>query len=245
MPCSTKRTPRKLEFLGGVTLSTFIYLLIQIAFLCGTIAGWVLFGLFATSSNNSGSNNNANNGNVFGSSTTQIFGHVLFTIALLMQLVFMERRVYRIRAERYCHANPGLPLHAYERERGMGFAPWNRPPLPSYAAALAQSGVGTGDVEDNIIAVPPPPAYGNTRGSTLLLSGFISDTLRAQRRERMRSGGAGSVRASWVSSRPVSYASRDEAWEERSDAMRAVRLEETLARLEDARVTTQDGELRR
>ena len=107
--------------------------------------------------------------------------------------------------------------------------------------------MGTGDVEDNIIAVPPPPAYGNTRGSTLLLSGFISDTLRAQRRERLRAAGrnSGSIRSSMMSSRPVSYASHDGEWEERQDASRAARLEETLARLEEARVSTRDGELRR
>lgn len=133
----------------------------------------------------------------------------------------------------------------------MGIAPWNRPPLPTYAAALAQSGVGTGDVEDNEIAVVPPPAYGHTRGSTLLLSGFVSDTLRAQRRERARNGGdarSSTVRSSWMSGRsdrPVSYASLDEEWEERSDRIRAVRLEETLARLEEARIAPGDGELRR
>ena len=127
----------------------------------------------------------------------------------------------------------------------MGFAPWNRPPLPTYAAALAQSGVGTGDVEDNIIAIPPPPAYGNTRGSTLLLSGFLSDALRAQ---RPRSNGSvqsqPSQRSSQRSSRstrsnrdeedrPKSYMSTDPEWEARCDADRALVLEETLARLED------------
>ena len=125
----------------------------------------------------------------------------------------------------------------------MGFAPWNRPPLPTYAAALAANGLGTGDVEDNIIAVPPPPAYGNTRGSTLLLAGFMPENLRAQRsRERVRS--VGTVRGSLASrmtrmtsltsrsSRPVSYRSHDSAWEERLDANRAMVLEETLAKLE-------------
>lgn len=132
----------------------------------------------------------------------------------------------------------------------MAFAPWNRPPLPTYAAALAQSGFGTGDVEDNIIAVPPPPAYGHTRGSTLLLAGFMSENLRSQRmRERMRSDGVPvSARSSWVNvgydyasdddsdggrSRPVSYKSHDSSWEHTLDAHRALRLEETLARLEE------------
>ena len=59
---------------------------------------------------------------------------------------------------------------------------------------------------------------------------------RAQAIARANAGEAGSVRGSWMSERPVSYASRDEEWEERSDALRAMSLEETLARLEEARV---------
>ncbi|KAF9649895.1 hypothetical protein BDM02DRAFT_3128021 [Thelephora ganbajun] len=47
---------------------------------------------------------------------------------------------------------------------------------------LPSSDVGTEDVEDNHIAVAPPPAYGNTRGSTLILVGFISSELREQYR---------------------------------------------------------------
>jgi len=124
---------------------------------------------------------------------------------------------------------------------GMGFAPWNRPPLPTYATALAQSGVGTGDVEDSAIAIPPPPAYGNTRGSTLLLRGFLRDSLRV-------TISRGSVEAdeeghhqrpmSYLSTssrpeRPVSYRSQDEEWEERQNAERALRLAETLERLEE------------
>jgi hypothetical protein len=111
----------------------------------------------------------------------------VFCIAVIGQLVFLERRIYRLRAERYTFLHPGEMLPRYtERtlpggDLSFAFAPWNRPPLPTYAATLAQSGHGTGDVDDHLIAVPPPPAYGNTRGSTLLLSGFLRDSLRAQR----------------------------------------------------------------
>ena len=45
-------------------------------------------------------------------------------------------------------------------------------------------------------------------------------------------GGLGAV----PEDRPVSYRSEDPEWEERADAERAARLEETLARLEDAHV---------
>ncbi|KAF7795411.1 hypothetical protein EIP86_006569 [Pleurotus ostreatoroseus] len=243
VPPNKSFTSKQLSSLGGVHLSTFLLLVFQCALICATLVGWVLFGILSAKANS-----NSNNSSLFGASSAQIFGHVLFTIALLVQLVFLERRIYYLRAERYCYANPGLPMHTgRDREAlGVGFAPWNRPSLPTYAAALAQSGVGTGDVEDNVIAIPPPPAYGNTRGSTLLLSGFISETLRAQRRDRMRSGGErSSVRLSRMSSRPVSYVSYDDEWEERRDRLRALALEDTLAKLEDARVSTQDGELRR
>ena len=222
--------------MGGVHLATLLWLLFQGTLIIATITGWVVFGQRGMGSNNKGGDPEDPDGegssNPMTGATSSIFIHVLFTVALLMQLVFLERRIYRIRAERYAFANPGLPLFARPGGAavGMGYAPWNRPPLPTYAAVLAQSGVGPGDVEDSAIAVAPPPAYGNTRGSTLLLSGLISDTLRAQRRGR-------SVRSSVASSRPVSYVSHDGEWEERRDATRAMRLQETLARLEDSQDT--------
>jgi hypothetical protein len=184
-----------------------------------------------------------------GTDSSQIFVHVGFGVASLAQLIFLERRIYRVRAERYCYTHNSLPMHrgAGGGNTSLALAPWHRPPLPTYAAALAQSGVGTGDVEDNAIAVAPPPAYGNTRGSMLLLSGFLNDTLRAQRTEARARARAranedpdaeGALRASWTTgrSRPASYMSHDEEWEERCDGLRALRLEETLTRLEEARV---------
>lgn len=229
--------PKRIPSYYGVRLTTTLLFALHLALLCGTIAGWALIVQHLSASSD-------DSGNAFGGSSA-IFVHVAFGVACLAQLIFLERRIFRIRAERYCYKHGGLPMHMPGRNGDMsiGFAPWSRPPLPTYAAALAQSGVGTGDVEDSIIAIPPPPAYGHTRGSTLLLSGFINDTLRAQRveareRARERESHDGSLlRASLASaaSRPVSYRSHDEEWEERCDAMRAVVLEETLARLEETR----------
>ncbi|KIK69760.1 hypothetical protein GYMLUDRAFT_121995, partial [Collybiopsis luxurians FD-317 M1] len=117
--------------------------------------------------------------------SSTIFVHVVFAVGFLSQCLFLERRIYVMRAQRYMFLHPGeiLPTSRHGRafDATVAFSPWNRPPLPTYAAALAQSGVGTGDVEDNLIAVNPPPAYGNTRGSTLLLSGFLDARLRAER----------------------------------------------------------------
>ncbi|KAF9646921.1 hypothetical protein BDM02DRAFT_2862392 [Thelephora ganbajun] len=45
------------------------------------------------------------------------------------------------------------------------------PRLFQYAAVLMESGARTGDAEDNHIAVAPPPAYDNTRGSRLIPAG--------------------------------------------------------------------------
>lgn len=263
---STKRLlakfkPKVVPLIKGVRVSSLMLLIVQVLLFVGTIAGWALLtnhlsSLSASSSQTSPQQTSPQqtSGDAddpsSGISTTQIFVHVAFGVGALAQLVFIERRIFRVRAERWAHTHgPGLPFQASNDRRsstmGIGFAPWNRPPLPTYAAALAQSGVGTGDVEDSRIAIAPPPAYGNTRGSRLLLSGMLTDTMRAQRSraraEAINRANAegGSVRGSWASgesSRPVSYASRDEAWEERQDAVRNMRLEETLTRLEDARV---------
>jgi hypothetical protein len=171
------------------------------------------------------------------SGSSDIFVHVAFALVVLAQLVLIERRVFRARAERYVFKHPGemLPGSLQRRYSGsnpstsMAIAPWSRPPLPTYAAALAASGVGTGDVEDVVIAQPPPPAYGKTRGSTLVLSGYLRDSLRLQAREHEED------QTNERSDRPISFVSRDEEWEERRDADRARRIDEALAALEDSR----------
>ncbi|GLB38620.1 hypothetical protein LshimejAT787_0504850 [Lyophyllum shimeji] len=163
---------RKNPTFFGFSLTTFLAFLLQLAFIGGSIAAWVLLVRYASQRS------------ADGFSTTAIFIHVIFGVALLAQLLFIERRIFRLRAERYSYLHPGEILPSARSrpvDPSIAFSPWNRPPLPTYAAALAQSGVGTGDVEDHLIAAPPPPAYGNTRGSTLLLAGFLRDSLRAQR----------------------------------------------------------------
>lgn len=162
---------------------------------------------------------------------TIIFVHLIFSVASLAQLFLLERRIFRMRAERYNHLHPGEVLPSFRLPQTLpndtiALAPWNRPPLPTYAAVLAQSGIrGTGDVEDHVIAQQPPPAYGNTRGSTFLLSGFLNEELRVQRPASVHS-------VSSRHDRPKSYHSQDEEWEVIRDADRALRLEETLTRLE-------------
>lgn len=211
---------------GGFQLKTVVLFTIQSIVAVGTIAGWAI----------SVDALHKHNGEEGRASST--FVHVVFAVMILGQFLFLERRLFRLRAEHYVHLYPGATLPTSRRRRGGGgsgtgfaFTPWNRPSLPTYAAALAESGAGTGDVEDNIIAVPPPPAYGHTRGSTMLLQGFMTETLRAQRPRSVQS--MQSLKPEEVpNSRPISYRSTDEAWEAMQDAERARRLEETLTALE-------------
>lgn len=234
--------PQNVPTYGGVRLTTILILLFQLSLLGGTIAGWVL-AVKLLGRRQSRQPDDDPNGQINGG-TTSIFVYVAFGITVLAQLLFLERRIFRVRAERYGYMHPGemLPTSlrrvSSRRSATMGIAPWHRPPLPTYAAALAQSGVGTGDVEDSAIAPPPPPAYGHTRGSRLLLAGFLRSSLRAQARELEVDRRS---RMSERSDRPVSFMSRDEEWEERRDAERALRVEEALARLEEGH---QEGAMR-
>jgi len=225
---------KRLPKIGGIRLGMILLFVLQFLAIVGTITGWALIAKFMPQI--------ASQPNANGLNATTIFIHVTFGIAVLMQVVFLERTVFRLRAERFAFKHPGGILPTASGNQGfgslaLGIAPWNRPPLPTYAAALAQSGVGTGDVEDHVIAVPPPPAYGQTRGSTLLLSGLINNSMRRQR-DGQRQSGSSSTRSSWMSerserSRPVSYKSTDSAWEEALNAHRSLQLESTLAQLEE------------
>jgi len=226
--------PKKIPSYGGIHLTTFLAFVLQILTIAGTIAAWALCVRFTMRPPSQSQPQQSNSDPSSDSSTPQmsgssaIFIHVVFGVAVLGQLLFLERRIFRLRAERYAFIHPGEMLPTSRRHRAdpsIGLSPWNRPPLPTYAAALAQSGGGTGDVEDHLIAAPPPPAYGNTRGSRLLLTGFLRDSLRAQRPVSVDS-------QQTSGERPLSYASRDDEWEVIQDADRARQLEETLSQLE-------------
>ncbi|KAH9989717.1 hypothetical protein BJV74DRAFT_978157 [Russula compacta] len=240
-----KRLPKFM----GIHFTTLALLCFQIVLFAGTIAGWVFAALaIAASRANVPSPVSVSGQNVPppnpGSGSSSIFIHVAFAVIALAQIVLIERRIFRVRAERYVFKHPGEVLPTSLRrgnsagDATMAIAPWSRPSLPTYAAALAASGVGTGDVEDADIAQPPPPAYGKTRGSTLLLAGYLRHSLRVQAREHEQERRASSI--SMRSDRPISFISRDEEWETRQDADRARRIEEALAVLEDGRPVLSD-----
>ncbi|KAK0464231.1 uncharacterized protein EV420DRAFT_1618202 [Desarmillaria tabescens] len=162
--------------LGGVQLTTLLAFLAQLFLLIGTISAWVAAAQYLSRAAAGGPMANSS---------------VIF-LGILGQLLFLERYAF-------LHSGEVLPTSHRRSSMSttMSYAPWHRPPLPTYAATLAQSGV-----------------------ALLLLSGFLRDSLRAQRP------------MSGQSSRPLSYVSQDEQWEAVQDAERARKLEETLARLE-------------
>lgn len=224
----------------GIHFTTLLWLCMQLCVFAGTIIGWVFAGMAISTAKNSAPSPGPESDPTVSqpdSGSSNIFVHVAFALVVLAQSILIERRVFRARAERYVFKHPGEMLPG-SLQRGysgsnpsisMAIAPWSRPPLPTYAAALAASGGGTGDVEDVVIAQPPPPAYGKTRGSTLVLSGYLRNSLRLQAREHEEGN------TNERSDRPISFVSRDEEWEERRDADRARRIVEALAALEDSR----------
>ncbi|KAF7768071.1 hypothetical protein Agabi119p4_7314 [Agaricus bisporus var. burnettii] len=202
----------------GITLSTLLIFILQVILFLGSIVAWVFAAQIVQKIQKP-------NGDQMLSSA--VLMHVVVGLAVLAQLFLLERRLFRVRAERYSHIHPGEMLPRHHRPSTssgiIALSPWNRPPLPTYAAALAQSGRGTGDVEDHLIAQEPPPIYGNTRGSTFLLSGPLG--VNVQRPPSVHS-------VSSMPERPRSYVSRDGDWEIIQNAERARCLENTLGRLQ-------------
>ncbi|KIJ54993.1 hypothetical protein M422DRAFT_24850 [Sphaerobolus stellatus SS14] len=214
--------------IAGVSVKAILYVVLFATLLAGTIVGWVLAALHISSINSSNP-----------TTISPIFLHLIFAVLVLVFLVFIERSTFRVRAERYAHVHPGQMLPSHRRNmpstdpNNLAYAPWNRPSLPTYAAALGFR--GTGDVEDALIAGPAPPAYGNTRGSTLLLANLMRNSRASNRVPESVQDDAASVRTldRRISTRslPIPY---DES-EHQEDARRAQTLAETLAHLEERR----------
>lgn len=226
------------SWLGGIRIWSILQLVLLLGLMAGTAGAWwyTVKHFQDTVSMSQDQDNIQTTTTSYGWSST-IFVHVAFSVVALFEFVFLERNIFQIRAERYMFKHGMSPQARRDARRAasMGIAPWNRPPLPTYAAALAESGHGTGDVEDNLIAILPPPAYGNTRGSVLLLSSLLPSNLlrtfsrasqRSQRNTRPRSPEAGIEEGR--RGRPLSYGASEEV----SDAARARELEFALARLE-------------
>ncbi|CCO30740.1 hypothetical protein BN14_04770 [Rhizoctonia solani AG-1 IB] len=250
LPSSFKqfiRTPRPLPTIRGVRSTTVLRVVFTTLVLIAAIVGWIVTVVRMNAWDKKGSVFTPPPPQSINSeeATTDtpppdpldqmthsslVFVHVAFGASVLFLLLMLERAVYRFRAERYAHLHPEEMATVTEVNGVMGLSPWNRPPLPSYAAALGVR--GTGDVEDNVIAAPPPPEYGNTRGSTLLLTSHhlagsrSQPTSTSQPSDEGRRDALGRPVQDW--SRPVSYA-EDEM---RENLRRSLDLEAALARLE-------------
>jgi len=175
----TKSKPVKLVY--GVRISTLLFFVAQFMVFAMFVVAWALTTKKVTDMVKGGRQ-------VPGGLAAMVLLHGAFLFSIIGQLIFLERRVYLLRAERYAHKHAGELLPRYncnstqtrEDDLNVSYYPWNRPSLPTYAAVLSQSGYATGDSDDHLIAIPPPPAYGNTRNSTLLLSGTLSFTPEVQ-----------------------------------------------------------------
>jgi len=189
--------------------------------------------------NGDGGDNNTGGSTAFALGQYIILIHSGFGVVTLILLILLERAVFVARAERYAFKHPNANGRRRGHRGSVGLTPWNRPSLPTYANAMGFR--GTGDVEDAEIAAPPPPEYGNTRGSTLLLSAVLRSSLRGswrnrdeqnEPRERPASYRSFSSRLGAGVALPERAVSRFSSSSAMEDATRARRLEETLTTLE-------------
>jgi cytochrome b561 len=156
------RTPRPLPKIHGIRASTVLRVALIVATLIASIVGWAVTvtRMNAWNARNAYTPPTESDPSSPEGSTTPaapqmsqmagsslVFVHVAFGAAILFQLLMLERSVYRFRAERYAFLHPEEMAASVAASGGsaMGLAPWNRPPLPTYAAALGVR--GTGDVE--------------------------------------------------------------------------------------------------
>ena len=188
----------------GIHLPSFLSLAALVLLFIGTIAIWILIALLALKPKGAAKSS---------LDMPTILVYVVFVIVVCAEALLIERSLLRMRAERFAHKHSGealptsLQRTASMQSTVLPVAPWHRPPLPTYATVLANSGTRTGDAEDSEIVQLPPPAYGNIRDSRLLLTGFLRSSLQAQARE------AEADREGRLSERPISYSSRDDGWE--------------------------------
>ncbi|KAG9009556.1 hypothetical protein FRB94_011973 [Tulasnella sp. JGI-2019a] len=108
-----------------------------------------------------------------------VYIHVVFVITTLALLLTLKHNVVQARDERQAYAHPQEVLPRYNTyEEGDAYAPLQTQMRPLWLAGTLRDG-RRGSASDADAGVPgtvgpPPPAYGRTRGSTLLLRGMPS-----------------------------------------------------------------------
>jgi hypothetical protein len=109
----------------GVRVSTILLLVTQGSLLLFTIAFWIILAKVVLPSSDVGR-----------MTAISVFIHITFIVCTIVQVVLLERLVFRYRAERYAMLHPGQ-IHPDVFNRGeqvstrLALAPWNRPPLPT------------------------------------------------------------------------------------------------------------------
>ena len=105
-PSSTQKPPKN-DSIWGIRYVTWARFFFQLALIAGTIVAWVLIIVLLGNKLDQGSPPTLENPNgSVPSNTAQIFVYVAFGVATLAQLLFLERAIFQMRAERYCHIHP-------------------------------------------------------------------------------------------------------------------------------------------
>ena len=122
----------------GVRPSTIFLLVAQSSLLLISIGFWIILAKLILPSSN-------------GTTTaTGVFVHLSFVIAIIVQVVLLERLVFRYRAERYAALHPGEVIpdtfnRGEQVSTRLALAPWNRPPLPTVSLIFRLLEVGNAD----------------------------------------------------------------------------------------------------
>ena len=123
----------------GVRPSTIFLLVAQSSLLFITIGFWIILARLILPSSKVGRN-----------TTTGVFIHLSFVIGTIVQVVLLERLVFRYRAERYAALHPGEVIpdtfnRGEQVSTRLALAPWNRPPLPTVSLIFRLPEAGNAD----------------------------------------------------------------------------------------------------
>ncbi|KAG8860919.1 hypothetical protein FRB96_003654 [Tulasnella sp. 330] len=172
----TLRSTEPNKRLGGIcnnTISRISYLLLMI----GIIAvGWVLsIRAIEASPNSNQSPSEEDPGNPISSA---VFVYIAFGVCSLALLIVLHHTVQQALVERHTFAHPLDVLPRYNTYEGDGdtYAPLQTRMRPLWLSGSLREGravpVPVVEGDGPAMVGPPPPAYGRTRGSTLLLRGL-------------------------------------------------------------------------
>lgn len=160
--------------LGGIcnnTISRICYLVLIVGVLA---AAWVLSVRAIEMSPDP--NQNGEQEGPGSSLSSTVFIHIVFAISTLALLITLYQTVLQVLAERRAFAHPHdvLPRYNTYEADSDNYAPLRTRMRPLWLSGTLREGRTAPAVDADVPAMvgPPPPAYGRTRGSTLLLKGL-------------------------------------------------------------------------